>query len=278
MNQPSQQFTNKELSWRHGKQWFDQGVFDFKSLKSYWYFACLVLGLLMMFIGQFTPKLMPFTMIFISPLFTAFMMSLCKSQNAGQAIKVPSVISSIQLKLSDFFILGVISAALGLLAQQIHLQLLHFLGLPVELTEEMVKNMTGKEAFVRSMLNMVTNLPVAMALAFSPALILFNNSKPIKAITNSFLGVIKGWKGFVVIVLLFFLLFMAVVICASLILTLVAAMTGGASNLIVNVIIFFFVLTIAGIGICTQYQAFCDIFHQKTPDEDDDGTEIYTEI
>lgn len=278
MNLPTQPFSNKLISWRHGKQWFDQGIMDFKALKSYWYFACLLLGLLMMLVGQFAPKLLPIVMVFISPLFTAFMMNLCRAKHDGKALDIPDILSKLQYKINGFLLLGVISAVLSLLFEQIHLQIQLMLGLSGELTQEMVENMTGKEAFVRSILNLLTNLPVAMALAFSPALICFNNSKPIRAIIDSFLGVVRGWKGFVVMVLMFILMFMAVVVFASLILTMITALTGAVSGFVVNLIIFFFVLTAAGIGISAQYQAFCDIYHQDSPSEENDGTEIYTEI
>lgn len=271
-------FSQKSISWRRGKQWFDQGIQDFKTLKNYWYIVCLVFALLLMLVIQLAPPAMPLVVVFLSPIMTAFMMGLCQQISTNQSIDTGTPLNAIQIKLGDFLVLGIISALLSLLFQQLHLQLLNILGLPVELTEAMVQNMTGKEAFVRAVLNMLTNLPVAMALAFSPALILFKNVKPLGAVKLSFMGVVKGWKGFFVLILLFMLVFMAVVVLASLILTIVMSILGTASGALVNVIVFFFVLTVAGIGICAQYQAYCDKYQQETPDEETDGTEIYTEI
>ncbi len=271
-------FSNKIINWRQGKQWFDQGVHNFKTLKNYWYIVCLVFALLLMLVTQLAPSALPLLVVFLSPIMTAFMMGLCQQLAAKQPNNTGATLNAIQVKLGDFLVLGIISALLSLLFQQLHLQLLNILGLPVELTEAMIQNMTGKEAFVRAVLNLLANLPVAMALAFSPALMLFKNLKPFAAVKLSFIGVLKGWKGFFVLMLLFMLVLMAVVVLASLVLTIVMAFMGTASGTLVNVIAFFFVLTVAGIGICAQYQAYRDIYQTETLDEGTDGTEIYTEI
>lgn len=278
MQQSTPPFSNKLISWRQGKIWFEQGLHDFKALKNQWYLVCLLLVLVISAFSQFAPVATALVVVMISPVVAALMMGLCRCKAEQLPVQFSTVWQKIRSRFNDFFMLGVLSVLLSFLFQQIHTQMLLVLGLPIELTEAMVKNMSGKEALIRTVLNLMTNLPVAMALAFSPALLLFNGSRPLVAIKSSFFAVVRAWKAFVVLVLMFFLLFMAVLIFASLIMTVILSVLGAASHFLVNVIVLFFVFTVAGIGICAQYQAYVDIFEQDQNEQQSETAEIYTEI
>jgi hypothetical protein len=270
-------YNTKTFSWRDGKRWFDGGVELFKHAKNYWYLLCLLVGLLMLLVGQLSDVLMTVVVMFVSPLVTAFVMKLCHLIAAKQTVIVSQIWQLIMSHLSAFLILGALSALLSLLFQQVHIQLLVLAGLPLELTEEMVKQMSGKEVLVRALINIATNLPVALALSFSPALILFNQTAPLTAMKQSVFGVLRAWKSFVVLVLLFMLMFFGVMVLASVIMAVLSTVLGANSHGLIQLIILFFAITVAGIGLCAQYLAFIDIFQIKSAEENQ-ATEVYTEI
>ncbi|TDR22383.1 BPSS1780 family membrane protein [Marinicella litoralis] len=271
-------FSAKNFTWKDGRLWFDAGVKLFKQVKNYWYMLCFILAVLMMMAANISVTFVGFLMVFISPIITVVMMGLCHHMNNESKSSVSSLWAEILTQINLYFVLGIYAMLLSLFFQQVHFQLLAAFNLPAELTETMVQNMSGKESFLRAMLNLVTNLPVALAMAFAPALIMFKHTLPHQAIKFSVLGVLRAWKPFVALGLLFILLFFGVMILATLIISIVMAVMGPASQVMINVIVLFFAITIAGIGLCAQYQAFIEIFKIEKDQTNQDGTEIYTEI
>lgn len=271
-------FSDKVFTWKDGKLWFDSGIKLFKQIKNYWYLLCFVLALVMMLSANISITLAGILTVFISPLITAFVMSLCQSINDKTVFTFSSIGSSLLMQLNSFLLLGVYAVLISLLFQQVHIQLLVMFQLPAELTESMMENMSGKESVLRAILNLVTNLPVALAMAFAPALLLFNHSPPHTAIKYSVIGVLKTWKPFVALALLFILMFFAAVMLAVLLISIIMAVLGPASQVMINVIVLLFVVTIAGIGLCAQYQAFIEVFNIQKDDSNIDAAEIYTEI
>ncbi|VAW43910.1 hypothetical protein MNBD_GAMMA02-1557 [hydrothermal vent metagenome] len=277
MNNSNPEFSDKIFSWRDGRHWFDVGIALFKQVKNYWYLGCLLLGVLIALISNIAMGLVPVVVIFASPLVTAFIMNACDKATNNQTLGFASLWQEIIINLNAFMLLGVLSALFSVVAHYVHIQLLQLFNLPIELTQEMVSIITGREVMLRAVLNIVTNLPIALALAFSPALILFKRTKPLKAVKSSVLGVIKSWKAFVTLMLLFMLVFFGVVLLASFVVAIVMAVMGPGSQMLINVIILFFAVTVAGIGLCAQYQAYTEVYkHGK--EDDKNGTEIYAEI
>ncbi len=270
-------FSEKEFSWRDGKHWFDAGILYFKVVKTFWYLNCLLLGVGAALLANVSATLTSLVMVFASPLVTAFMMKACANVANMNTVSFSVLWQLILRNLNPLMVLGLITAILSVISQYMHIQLLGAFSLSVEITEEMMKNMTGKEVILRGVLNIMTNLPIALALVFSPALILFKLYQPIKAIQHSFLGFIKSWKAFLTLMLLFLLLFFAVVLLASFVISLIETVMGAGSQMLVNGVVLFFIVTVAGIGLCAQYQAYTEVFQQ---DEvvNERGSEIYTEI
>lgn len=276
-------FNAKDFTWRDGKDWFDAGVLLFKQVKNHWYMACLLLVLLLALMSNVSQDLVAILVVFSSPLITAYMMNCCQLAKKQQALSWTGLWQPVFSKLNHFLILGAVTAILSLLFNYIHTQVLVAFDLPVILTEEMVKNLSGKESIFRALLNLMTNIPIALALAFSPALILFNNTLPVSAIKYSALGVIRSWKAFVSLVLLFLLLFFGIVLFASLMMAILQAVLGSVSQFLMTFVVLFFVITAGGIGLGAQYQAYTEIYVNTDDtgdgtDKDDHGTEIYTEI
>lgn len=274
-------FSAKKFTWRDGKEWFDAGVLIFKQVKNHWYLACFALVFLLALMSNISAELVAVLAVIISPLITAYMMNCCRHATQEQALTFAQLWQPILTNISGLLVLGLISAGLSVLFHYIHLQILIAFDLPVVLTEEMALNLSGKESLFRALLNLLTNIPVALALAFSPALIIFNKTIPTQAIKFSAHGVIRSWKAFVALVLLFLLLFFGIVLFASLLMAILQAVLGTSSQLLMMVIVLFFVITAGGIGLGAQYQAYVDIFQNDTDqmnDKEGHGTEIYTEI
>lgn len=274
-NQP--QLSDKIFTWRDGKHWFDVAINLFKQVKNYWYLSCLLLAVLIALISNLAAGLVPVVVIFASPIMTAFVMNACHQAVNKQMLSFASLWQSIINNLSAFMLLGVISAIFSVIAHYLHLQLLQIFNLPAELTEQMVSSMTGREAILRGLLSLLTNLPIALALAFSPALILFKKNQPLAAVKHSMLGVIKSWKAFMTLTLLFMLVFFGVVLLASFVVAVVVTVMGPGSQILINLIVLFFAITVAGMGLCAQFQAYTEVFQQDT-DVDAVKTEVYAEI
>lgn len=271
------QFSDKIFTWRDGRHWFDVGIGLFKQVKNYWYINCLLLVVLISLASNIALGMVPILVIFASPLITAFMMNACDKVVNNQVITFAVVWQKIVQNLPAFMLLGVISAVFSIISHYLHNQLLELFSLSAQLTEEVLENMTGREAVLRGLLNLATSLPIALALAFSPALILFKKHQPLIAVKYSVLGVIKSWKAFLTLTLLFLLVFFGVVVFASFVVAIVMAIMGPTSQVLINIIILFFAVTVAGIGLCAQYQAYTEVFQPDT-EADDGNTEIYTEI
>ena len=190
------QIADKAFTWRDGRHWFDAGIVLFKQVKNHWYLICLLFAVVVALISQVAVNMVHVVVVFTSPLITAFMMNACHKSTNNELSHGVSLWQSISSHLNALMLLGVISAVLSVMTHYVHIQMLQVFGLSVELTQEMVEVMTGREALLRTVINVVINLPIALALAFSPALILFKRCQPIKAIKYSVLGVIKSWKSF----------------------------------------------------------------------------------
>lgn len=267
------------FNWKNGRQWFEQGVMTFKAIKFHWYLACLGLMMLAAFLMQLAPLVVSLVMIILSPVLTAFIMSLCQQLNARQQPAAGQAWAAVIAVINHLLVLGVLAAVLSVLFQLIHNQLLALLGLPLEVTEEMVQEMTGKEALVRVLVAMLTNLPVALALAFSPVLVLLHQLLPWAAMRLSVQAVLSAWRAFLALTVMFVLLTFAIIVLASLMISVLMVVTGGASALIINLIILFGMITLLGVGLCAQFHAYLALFNPADDSgENPDGTEIYTEI
>ncbi len=271
-------YTNKIFTWKDGKSWFDSGVNLFKKIKNLWYMLCFFLAIILMVSSEVSTTFVGFIMVFVSPIVTAFVMKACQLTAYNEPFKFSVVWSAVLNQLNGLLLLGVYAVLLSVFFQQAHIQLLTLFQLPLEVTEAMMKTMTGKELFVRALLNLATNLPVALAMAFAPPLIMFFETPPHIGIKHSVLGVIRAWKAFITLALLFMLMFFGLVVLATLVVSIITVVMGPASQVLTNVILLFFVVTIAGVGLCAQYQAFIEIFDIKENPVEDHGTEIYTEI
>jgi len=277
MTNKTNPFNNKNFTWSDGRRWFDQGLILFKKNKNTWYLACFSVAVLMMLVANVSLQLVTFLMVFVSPVLTAFMMNACQKSHKQQPLVWGELLSDLSKKSNVLLVLGAMALLISVFFHYVHIQLLMLFQLPVEITQDMVENMSGQEAFVRAVLNLLTSVPVALALAFSPALVMLKSHTAIEAIKLSFIGVTKAWKAFLVLTLLFILLFFAVLLLVSFVFSILMAVLGPSNQVVMNMILVFFVITVAGIGLCAQYQAFIEIFNNET-DKTKEDSAFYTEI
>ncbi|MCB1582754.1 MAG: BPSS1780 family membrane protein [Marinicella sp.] len=275
MHQYAPNHSHKPITWKHGKQWLEHGLITFKAVKMFWYFICFVLAILMSSVELLAPSLVPLLVVFTSPFVAALMMAFCQKQQQGSNINPAEIGQMIYSNSSSLMILGLLGVVLSLFFQYLHDQLLIFWGLPTELTQTIIKNMAAKEALIRTILNIFTNLPLAVAFTFSPALILFNQIQPFTAIQSSFSGVMYSWKAFVVLMLLFILVFMVILLFAGFVISTMMMVFGAASNVFIEIMVFFFILTFAGIAMSAQYHAYIDIYGINQQDDNPDE-EMFT--
>ena len=269
----------QKFTWKNGRQWFEQGVMTFKTIKFYWYMATLALMLLAAVLMNLAPVVVSLIMIILSPVLTAFIMGLCQQLNLKQPLSAAQAWAAVTGTMNNLLLLGILAALLSVLFQLVHNQLIVLLGLPLEVTEDMVQQMTGKEAMTRVLVAMLTNLPVALALAFSPILVLLQGQLPWPAMRQSVAAVLTAWRAFLALTVMFILLTFGIIVLASLMISILLMVMGGASALIINLIIMFGMITLLGVGLCAQFHAYLELF--KAPGdsgESGDGTEIYAEI
>ncbi len=131
-------FTNTEFSWKSGKNWFDAGVMYFKQVKMQWYSVCIMLGVLMVLIGNVSPELVTIMMVFASPMVSAFMMNCCQQASNLSSHSLAMLWKPVIENFNAFIILGVLTALLSLLLNYLQEQILLIYDLPVVMTEEMV--------------------------------------------------------------------------------------------------------------------------------------------
>lgn len=274
MHNNTPKFSPQRFTWKHGKGWFDAGIKLFKVVKNQWYLACIALGLMLMLIGGNNPQLMSVVMVFVAPVLTAYMMNCCRLAGQVDQLSVAAW-PAVGQKLMPLLVLGVCSGLLSVLLNYVHDQVLLAYHLPVVLTEEMVKDMSGRESLFRALLSLVTQIPVVMVMAFAPALILFQDTWPLKAMQCSARAVLRTWQAFVALTVLFMLLFFAIMMAASLL-----TLTGGIPVMLIYVVVLFLLVSAGGMGLGAQYQAYTEIFldDQESPKGPDDGTEVYAEI
>ena len=269
LNQKHNQ-TLKSATWKQGKHWFDDGLKLFNEIKNHWFLLCFTLAALLFLLSHISLNLVSFLMLFVSPVFTALVLMICQQFRKSQPISVASAAQQVMTQLNSLLALGVITVLLGLLLQQMNLQILYLMGLPVEVTKSMLENMSNQEVFTRSIVNFLSNLPLALALAFSPALIVFNRHRPLQAVWLSVKATIKAWKAFVVLSLLFILTVFGVLLLSSLVFAVLTTVIGAASQFILSLMVLILIAVIAGLGLCAQYMAYLDIFMPENEEENND--------
>ena len=163
-------------------------------------------------------------------------------------------------------LLGVLAVILNYAMHAVQLMLLESFQLP-PLTEETAAQINLSEALLRLFINLATGLPVAILMAFSPALVMFNQDTPIQAMIRSVKTVMFAWQAILSLTLWLMLLAMA----AAFIVSLLVGLLAGAFGIgVVNVFMLLFMGVMMGVVFSANYVSY-DALYPLNDDKGDDN-------
>lgn len=273
------------ITWSTGKQWLMQSIKLFQQMQKHWYATLLILGLAVMMLSMMSVQVALMFLMLVMPVITAWYYLLCRRiQTNPQQTQVPGQLwlhcrNLLLTRLNALLILGVLAVALNYAMHAVQLMLLEAMQLPV-LTQETAAEITFSEALLRLLVSVLSGLPVALLMAFSPALVIFNDDSPIQAMIRSVKTVFFAWQAILSLTLWLMMLSMA----AAFILSLVVGLLAGAFGMgIANVLILLFMGVMMGVVFSANYVTYDALYppkngHQDGMDSMQSQESIYKEI
>ncbi|MCX7545449.1 hypothetical protein [Marinicella gelatinilytica] len=272
MNFHQQPEPKQTLNWPLGKQWLGQGIKLFQQMQKHWYATLLLVGIAIMVLSMASAQVAMMALMLAMPLMTAWFYLLCRTQqNNNNYQSMTQLWSSCwQLLITRFnvlLLLGVLAVMLNYLMHAVQLGLLNALQLP-PLTPDMAEEILLSEAFLRLLVNILTGLPVALLMAFSPALVMFNGDTPFQAMIRSVKTVLFAWQPILSLTLWLMLLAMAAAFMLSLLMGLLAGAFGMG---IVNIMMLLFMSVMMGVVFSANYVTYDALYPvNKNNDNDPD--------
>lgn len=264
------------LNWSLGKQWLNQGIQCFQRMQKHWYATLLLLGLAVLLLSLLSVQFALMTLMLAMPLMTTWYYLLCRQvqRNSNQTPMTGQLWSQCwSLLLTRFnvlLLLGVLAVILNYLMHALQLMLLDALQL-APLTPETANNIPLSEALTRLSVNILTGLPVALLMAFSPALVMFNSDTPVQAMVRSVKTVFFAWQPILSLTLWLMLLAMAAAFIVSLVMGLLASAFGLG---VVNVIMLMFMGVMMGVVFSANYVAYDALYPLNNDQDDDDHDDV----
>ena len=287
MNPYQQPQPKQTLSWSLGKQWLSQGIQLFQKMQKHWYATLLLVIITVMLISILSTQVAMMALMLAMPLMTAWYYLLCRQvqsnpQQGQMSSQLWSRCGSLLLKrFNVLLLLGVLAVILNYAMHALQLMLLESLQLP-PLTQETAAEVSLSEALTRLTVNVMTGLPVALLMAFSPALVVFNEDTPVQAMIRSVKTVIFAWRPILSLTLWLMLLAMAAAFIVSLVMGLLAGVFGMG---VVNVVMLLFMGVMMGVVFSANYVTYDALYpvkHDNNNDSNDPDSEqqesIYKEI
>ncbi len=274
------------LEWSLGKRWLLQSIALFQVMQKQWYSTIMVVGFTVLFLSMVSGEFALLLLMLCMPMVTAWFYIHCRHRqfyfNEGQWLpRHPPLAWSLvwqQLKtrFNDLLVLGLIAVVINYAMYFVQLGLMNLWQL-APLTQELVQQMTIQEAFLRMFINLLTGLPLALLMAFSPALIMFNNNNPFNAMILSVKTVLTAWKPLLSLTIWMFLLMLAASFIVGVINTLLTAFFGGGAG---SVIMLLFIFIMMGFVFSVNFVSYDALFpNDSEPGTTaDDNQTVYTEI
>ena len=271
------------ITWSLGKQWLSQGIRLFQQMQKHWYATLLFIGLGVMLLSILSAQVALMALMLSMPVMTAWYYLLCRqsqltddsSPDGGRLWS--QCWSLLMIRFNWLLLLGVLAVIINYAMHAVQIMLLESLQLP-PLTEEAVAQLSLSEAMLRIGVNLLTGLPVALLMAFSPALVMFNHDNPVQAMIRSVKTVMYAWQPILSLTLWLMLLAMAVVFLMSLVLSLLASAFGMG---VANVLLLLFMGVMMGVVFSANYVTF-DALYPARQDKDNDTEQpqesMYKEI
>jgi len=275
------------ITWSLGKQWLRQGITLFQQMQKHWYATLLLIGLGVMLLSILSAQVALMALMLAMPLMTAWYYLLCRhSQVSADKEKLSGQLwshcwSLLITRFNLLLMLGVLAVILNYAMHAVQLMLLDSLQLPL-LTEETAAQITLSDAFLRVLVNVATGLPVALLMAFSPALVVFNGDSPVQAMIRSVKTVFFAWQP--ILGLSLWLMLLAMV--AAFILSMVMSLLANAFGLgVANVLMLLFMGVMLGVVFSANYITYDALYPIKGDYNDHDDSDsdqqqesIYKEI
>ncbi|MFV0543501.1 MAG: hypothetical protein ACK5L8_07435 [Marinicella pacifica] len=255
------------ITWSTGKQWLMQSIKLFQQMQKHWYATLLILGLAVMILSMLSVQVALMFLMLVMPVITAWYYLLCRRiQTNPQQTQVPGQLwlhcrNLLLTRLNALLILGVLAVALNYAMHAVQLMLLEAMQLPV-LTQETAAEITFSEALLRLLVSVLSGLPVALLMAFSPALVIFNDDSPIQAMIRSVKTVLFAWQAILSLTLWLMLLSMAAAFVVSIVMSILANAFGSG---FIAVFMLFFMGVMMGVVFSANYVTYDALY----PDPDD---------
>lgn len=262
------------IIWSTGKQWLNQGIRLFQQMQKHWYATLLLVGISVMFLSILSTQVALMVLMLTMPLMTAWFYLLCRGvQRNPQQLHLFGQLwsecgSLLLTRFNHLLLLGVLAVILNYAMHFVQLMLLETLQLP-PLTQEAAAEISLSEALSRMLVNLITGLPVALLMAFSPALVMFNEENPIQAMIGSVKTVLFAWQAILSLTLWLMLLAMAAAFIISLVMGLLATAFGLG---VVNILMLIFMGVMLGVVFSANYVTYDALYPDKNNNNDDNNS------
>ncbi|KAA3647475.1 MAG: hypothetical protein DWP95_03055 [Proteobacteria bacterium] len=275
------------LNWSLGKQWLSQGIKLFQHMQKHWYATLLMVAFAVMLLSILSVQVALMALMLAMPLMTAWFYLLCRQQSKNGEV-LPAAIQlwsqcwqKLLTRFNVLLLLGVLAVALNYLMHTLQLGLLEALQLP-PLTPDAAAEIMLSEALLRLLVNIITGIPVALLMAFSPALVMFNEDTPIQAMIRSVKTVLFAWRPILSLTMWLMMLALAAAFVISLVMGLLAGVFGLG---MVNVLMLLFMGVMMGVVFSANYVTYDALYPVNGDNNDSQDTDsnqqpesIYKEI
>lgn len=274
------------LEWSLGRRWLQQSIALFQVMQKQWYGTVMLAGFGLLILSMVSAQFALLLLMLCMPLITAWFYIHCRHRqlyfSQGQwltrhsALAWPLAWQQLKSRFNALLTLGLVAVIINYGMYYVQTGLMNLWQL-APLTEELAQQLTLQEAFLRMFINVLTGLPLALLMAFSPALIMFNNNSPFSAMILSVKSVITAWKPLLSLFIWVFLLLMAVSFVVGVVNALLASIFGAG---VTGVIMLLFVMIMMGFVFSTNYISYMSLFPDESDNEssDDESQPIYAEI
>lgn len=274
------------LEWSLGRRWLQQSIALFQVMQKQWYGTVMLAGFGLLILSMVSAQFALLLLMLCMPLITAWFYIHCRHRqlyfSQGQwltrhsALAWPLAWQQLKSRFNALLTLGLVAVIINYGMYYVQTGLMNLWQL-APLTEELAQQLTLQEAFLRMFINVLTGLPLALLMAFSPALIMFNNNSPFSAMILSVKAVITAWKPLLSLFIWVFLLLMAVSFVVGVVNALLASIFGAG---VTGVIMLLFVMIMMGFVFSTNYISYMSLFPDESDNEssDDESQPIYAEI
>ncbi len=184
----------RQVAASQGWQWIVEGFGLFKKSPIIWVVLFIILFLIIIAL-HFIPILGPLVFYILSPVFLAGLMVGCKAQQSGEELEIVHLFAGFKKNTNSLIALG----GVYLVGQIIIFGVMFIFGGGAIFAlmrggQPDLAMMTAamSSAMLAVLVGLALYIPLAMALWFAPALVIFNDMQPVPALKSSFNACLKN--------------------------------------------------------------------------------------